>query len=273
MLRRRERNRMKLPAGSLLADCGNSLPPQDAAIGNPENHWRFQVLPKWKKVVDGFFYGQHPLLRSCVLLFVLGLLTVAMSEPAEAWPRAERVAERRLARAEQAAVRAESRVERLRPEAAGSVPLQTLRPGVVRRLLRQGMTPEEIARISGGGTVTPGMGTVQVPLAGRVTQPAGQPEEPRQIAGGEMPQPLATAEKRPQAVQPAAVNDRAVQAAADDRDDGTRSVLVTGVEPMTTAAEGPIFPGLSTAKATDGKPAAVVTHEPIELLPAPKPQQ
>ena len=273
MLRRRERNRMKLPAGPPLADCGNSLPPQDAAIGNPENPWCFRVLPKWKKAMDGFFYGQHPLLRSCVLLFMLGLLTVAMSEPAEAWPRAERVAERRLARAEQAAVRAESRVERLRPDATGPVPLQTLRPGVVRRLLRQGMTPEEIARISGTGTVTPGTGTVQVPLAGRVTQPAGQPEEPRQIAGGEMPQPLAITESRPQTVKAPEVNDRAVQTAASDDDDGTRSVLVTGVEPMITAAEGPIFPGLSAAKATDEKPAAVVTHEPIELLPTPKQQQ
>ena len=30
-----------------LSDCGKSLPPQDAAIGNPENPWRFWVLPKW----------------------------------------------------------------------------------------------------------------------------------------------------------------------------------------------------------------------------------
>ena len=41
-----------------LADCGKSLPPQDAAIGNPENPQRFRVLPKWKKAMDGFFHGQ-----------------------------------------------------------------------------------------------------------------------------------------------------------------------------------------------------------------------
>ena len=35
-----------------------SLPPQDAAIGNPENPRRFRVLPKWKKAMDGFFHGQ-----------------------------------------------------------------------------------------------------------------------------------------------------------------------------------------------------------------------
>jgi len=41
-----------------LSGCGNSLPPQDAAIGNPENPRRFRVLPKWKKAMDGFFHGQ-----------------------------------------------------------------------------------------------------------------------------------------------------------------------------------------------------------------------
>gem|GEM_PF-4037118 len=32
---------------SLLADRGSSLPPQEAATGNPENPRRFWVLPKW----------------------------------------------------------------------------------------------------------------------------------------------------------------------------------------------------------------------------------
>ena len=34
-------------AGSWLADCGNSLPSQDAVIGAPENPERFRGLPKW----------------------------------------------------------------------------------------------------------------------------------------------------------------------------------------------------------------------------------
>ena len=41
-----------------LADCGNSLPLQEAAIGNPGNPRRFRVLPEWKKAMDGFFHGQ-----------------------------------------------------------------------------------------------------------------------------------------------------------------------------------------------------------------------
>ena len=41
-----------------LADCGNSLPPQDAATGNPENCRRFRWLPRWKKAVEDFFHGQ-----------------------------------------------------------------------------------------------------------------------------------------------------------------------------------------------------------------------
>ena len=42
----------------VLADFGNRLPPQDAAIGNPENPRRFRGLPKWKKAKEGFFLGQ-----------------------------------------------------------------------------------------------------------------------------------------------------------------------------------------------------------------------
>ena len=45
-----------LPAG--LAGCGRTLPPQEAAIRNPENPRRFRVLPKWKKATEGFFHGQ-----------------------------------------------------------------------------------------------------------------------------------------------------------------------------------------------------------------------
>jgi len=60
-----ERPRSKEPAG-VLADCGESVPPQEAATGNPENHWRFRVLPKWTcdrppakaGAMEGFFYGQ-----------------------------------------------------------------------------------------------------------------------------------------------------------------------------------------------------------------------
>jgi hypothetical protein len=39
-----------------LTDCGNSLPPPDAAIGKPENPQRFRGLPKWKKAVKGCFH-------------------------------------------------------------------------------------------------------------------------------------------------------------------------------------------------------------------------
>ncbi len=35
-----------------------SLPPHDAATGNPENPRRFQGLPTWKKAMDGFFHDQ-----------------------------------------------------------------------------------------------------------------------------------------------------------------------------------------------------------------------
>lgn len=34
------------------------MPPEDVAIDNPENQWRFQVLSKWNTATDGFFHGQ-----------------------------------------------------------------------------------------------------------------------------------------------------------------------------------------------------------------------
>ena len=37
-----------------LTGRGNSLPPQDAAIGNPENPRRFRALPRWKRPWMGF---------------------------------------------------------------------------------------------------------------------------------------------------------------------------------------------------------------------------
>jgi hypothetical protein len=40
------------------AGCGKSLPPQDAAIGDPQKPRLFGVSPKWNKAMDGFFHGQ-----------------------------------------------------------------------------------------------------------------------------------------------------------------------------------------------------------------------
>jgi hypothetical protein len=41
-----------------LADCGTSLPPQDAATGDPQKPRLFGASPEWKKAMDGFFHGQ-----------------------------------------------------------------------------------------------------------------------------------------------------------------------------------------------------------------------
>ena len=49
----------------VFADCGNSLPPQEAGIGTPENPQRFWVLSKWNKAMDGFFHQQSGGWRSC----------------------------------------------------------------------------------------------------------------------------------------------------------------------------------------------------------------
>jgi hypothetical protein len=48
------RRRLKAP----LAGCGKSLPPQDAAFGDPQKPRLFGGSHKWKKAMDGFFHGQ-----------------------------------------------------------------------------------------------------------------------------------------------------------------------------------------------------------------------
>jgi hypothetical protein len=52
--------------GRQLADCGRSLPPQDAAISDPQKPRLFEVSPKRTdlcphsraRAMEGFFYGQ-----------------------------------------------------------------------------------------------------------------------------------------------------------------------------------------------------------------------
>jgi nucleotidyltransferase substrate binding protein (TIGR01987 family) len=45
-------------AGGTLADCGTSLPEQDATIGDRGNPRRFHRSAEWKKVMEDFFHGQ-----------------------------------------------------------------------------------------------------------------------------------------------------------------------------------------------------------------------
>ena len=51
-----------------LAGCGKSLPPQDAAIGDPQKPRLFGVSPKWKKAMNGFFHGQLDGRNCCMRL-------------------------------------------------------------------------------------------------------------------------------------------------------------------------------------------------------------
>ncbi len=62
-----------------LADCGTSLPPQDVATGNSQKPGLLGVLPKRKKVMEGFF---HVPLGTLVVL-----LAIAGSAAAEPSPR------------------------------------------------------------------------------------------------------------------------------------------------------------------------------------------
>jgi len=196
------------------------------------------------------------LARGGMLLVVL--VAVTGGNPAEARPRAERLAARRLARAERAAARAGMQLEQ--PPMSGAaitvVPAQALRPGVVRRLLRRGVTPEEIAAATGGATRLPVVGQPATGAApGRFAGGGAGWRDAAAAALGDRPPPMA---------------DAAVETADGGRPDRTRSVLVGGEEPVPAADVGPVFPGLVDGVPADRESAtAVITHEPVELLPPP----
>lgn len=48
----------RLPSEISRADCGKSLPPQDAAIGTPENPRRYLGIAQVEKAIDDFFHRQ-----------------------------------------------------------------------------------------------------------------------------------------------------------------------------------------------------------------------
>lgn len=209
--------------------------------------------------------------RRSILRIVTGVICLfVFTSPAFAWPRGQRIIERRESRLLRLDNRSELRWQRLEDTAASINSPNRLSPGMVRRLRRQGLSEDEIATFSAGKppaavnnnvgkSYTPGKGTGVKHLS---TLPPNQFNAEALKALPPSENRVVKTDQKPREV---------VQSSATDPE----SVLVLPPSSTSSATIGPQFPGLlkgsSQSPETDVSPP-VVTHEPIQLLPPPTPK-
>ncbi len=196
-----------------------------------------------------------------------------------AGPWADRAMIRRSGRVERAELRERSRLG-INEESGNSsggiaviTPDNVLRPLVVRRLTRRGLTIEEINSLTRGTQQTRGL---QRPNIAEVPRQLGQRSQAAM--------PIATELKTARQLSDAQISQNGPkptdtivnevippQQSTNVEGYPTQSILVGGEETISTESDavpvytGPAFPGLKKQQQT------VVTHDPIELLPTPKP--
>ena len=203
------------------------------------------------------------------------IVALAGSTTSMAGPWTDRAIARRTARSERTDVRNNQRQAdstygtRDRSNAiAVIVPENTLRPGVVRRLSRRGISVEELNSFTRAGKtqqVAGGRGTAypinQNGYQAKIRSDAST-QSARNLKRIDTPSELSVIGMTADPGSP--------QQATGRVGTGSRSVLVNAEEPVSTKLnEGPRFPGMQEESAPQDTP--VVTHEPIELLPTPSP--
>ncbi len=213
-----------------------------------------------------------------ILSFFVVVLTLARSASSMAGPLANRAIARRTVRAERTDLRDRQRQAQATYDAgarSGGIPVvtpeNTLRPGVIRRLARRGISVEELESLTHGGQPQQ---FVNGQSAAHPLNQYGYQAKPRSDAGF---QPVLDLEKteHPLGLQAGVItsNSGRRQEANGRVPAESRSVLVGAEEPISSNLdEGPRFPGME-GKQTKTRDTPVVTHEPIELLPTPKPAQ
>ena len=210
-----------------------------------------------------------------VISFFLIVLTFAGTASSMAGPWADRAIARRTARAEQTDLRDRQRQAESTYDVrtSGAIPVITpenvLRPGVIRRLARRGILVEELESLTRGGQPQQFTNGQRAP---RPIQQYGYQAQPRSDAGSqsvldsektELPLELRAGVMTSDSGRP--------QHAVGGVPTESRSVLVGAEEPISSSLdEGPRFPGME-GKQPKTRDTPVVTHEPIELLPTPKP--
>ena len=214
------------------------------------------------------------LISGCWVMF----FTLAGSPLSMAGSWADRAMARRTARAERTELRDRPRqteptddartVSRQLPVLA---PENALRPGVVRRLARRGISVEELEALTRGGQpqqFSNGQGSA------RPFNQYGYQTKTRSDAGFES---VLDSGKTEQSLEPRAgvmtSNSGRPQQPVGPVPTESRSILVGAEDSVSSSLEeGPRFPGME-GKQTKTRDTPVVTHEPIELLPTPKPAE
>ncbi|MGI9448274.1 MAG: hypothetical protein ACR2NI_11530 [Pirellulales bacterium] len=214
------------------------------------------------------------LISACLVMF----LTLAGSPSSMAGSWADRAMARRTARAERTELR--DRPRQAEPtDDAGTVSMQltvlapenALRPGVVRRLARRGISVEELEALTRGGQpqqFSNGQGSA------RPFNQYGYQTKTRSDAGFES---VLDSGKTEQSLEPRAgvmtSNSGRPQQPVGPVPTESRSILVGAEDSVSSSPdEGPRFPGME-GEQTKTRDTPVVTHEPIELLPTPKPAE
>ena len=213
-----------------------------------------------------------------VLSFFVIVLTLAGSPSSMAGPWADRAMARRTARAERTELRDRPRqteptddartVSRQLPVLA---PENALRPGVVRRLARRGISVEELEALTRGRQ--PQQFANGQTNAQSVNQ-YGYQANPRSDAGSQSVLDSGKAEL-PSGLHAGVMtfDSGRPQQPGGPVPTESRSILVGAEDPVSSSLdEGPRFPGME-GKQSKTRDTPVVTHEPIELLPTPKPAE
>ena len=228
-----------------------------------------------QKPCQGFFSGT--LRKRAVITAILIMLSGTYCT---AGPWVDRAIARRSIRSERVEQRDRSRQENSTSGIPVIVPNNVLRPSVIRRLVRRGVTLEEIEGLTRGPQQIPG------------PKRQNSTEVPRQLEGrtqASMPivTEMKTAQQRSdgQFIQSEMKTANSVpkegvagQRANDSKSSNTKSILVGGEEAITSNSDrergdtGPAFPGMEKQQKPTGE-TPVLTHEPIELLPTPKPKK
>ena len=203
-------------------------------------------------------------------------LTLVGSATSMAGPWADRAVARRMARA----ARADLRDRQRQPEStytAGVLssalpivtPENTLRPGVIRRLTRRGISVDELESLARGGQPQ------QVAKGQSVARPINQHGYQTTSPSNAGTQSVLDSRKTDLSPQFRAgvrtSNSSLPQQAVGRIETESKSVLVGAEEPVSSSVDdGPRFPGME-GQQVKTRDTPVVTHEPIELLPTPKP--
>ena len=214
------------------------------------------------------------LISGCLVMF----FTLAGSPLSMAGSWADRAMARRTARAERTELRDRPRqtepaddartVSRQLPVLA---PENALRPGVVRRLARRGISVEELEALTRGRQ--PQQFANGQTNAQSVNQ-YGYQANPRSEAGSQSVFDSGKAEL-PSGLHAGVMtfDSGRPQQPGGPVPTESRSILVGAEDPVSSSLEeGPRFPGME-GKQSKTRDTPVVRHEPIELLPTPKPAE